>query len=197
MQANVPPRWAVWSAGFLLVAGILHLTALPAHAEQARGLGLFFLVVGAAQVIWACITLFRPSHISARFGLAMLAVAPVVLWVLTRTLRAPWSSAPEPVDLVSLGTVVLQIAAAVTMAAGRAGMQAPSTATPSVARRAVTLFVVVGIAFGAVGYGGALAAEASIPWLGEAEVSHHDDESVEPVEGDSAVHDESEPHSHA
>lgn len=194
----LPPRWAVWSAGFLLVAGILHLTALPAHAGQARGLGIFFLGLGAAQVIWACITLFRSTRLSARIGLAMLAVAPVVLWVLTRTLRAPWSVAPEPVDITSLGTVLLELAAAVAMVLGRAGLDLPATAPSAVVRRAVTVFVVVGVAAGVLGYGGAIAAEASIPWLGQAEESHHDAAGSTGVTSDGAAgHDEAEPHPHA
>lgn len=195
-QLVTPPAWAVWSAGFLLVAGILHLTALPAHAGQARGLGLFFLVLGAAQVIWACVSLFRSSRLGARIGLALLSVAPVVLWVLTRTLRAPWSISPEPVDLVGLGTVVLQIAAAIALAAGRAGLKAEDIANATTARRALVVFVAIGIALGAVGYAGAIAAEASIPWLGEAEESHHGGETAGEPESINAGHDDAEPHSH-
>ncbi len=194
---GLPPRWAVWSGGFLLVAGILHLTALPAHAGQARGLGIFFLGLGAAQVVWACVTLFRSTSVSARIGLAMLAVAPVVIWALTRTLRAPWSTEPEPVDIIGLGTVLLELAAAVTMAFGRAGLDAPSTATPAVVRRAVTVFVIVGIAAGALGYGGALAAEASIPWLGEAEAAHHAADVGGAIGEEAAAEGEAEPHPHA
>jgi hypothetical protein len=190
-----PPRWAVWSSGFLLVAGILHLTALPAHAEQARGLGLFFLGLGAAQVVWACLTLFRSTQLGARIGLAMLSVAPVVLWVLTRTLRAPWSAAPEPVDILSLGTVVLQLAAAVAMVLGRAGVSVTDQGAPSMARRTLVVFVAIGIAFGAVGYAGALAAEVTVPWLGEPEESHHGDGAGTALEGE-APHDESQPHGH-
>ena len=195
-QLVAPPTWALWSGGFLLVAGILHLTALPAHAGQARGLGLFFLVLGAAQVIWACVTLFRSSRLGARLGLALLSVAPVVLWVLTRTLRAPWSNAAEPMDLVSIGTVILEVAAAIALAAGRAGLKPEDVANPATARRALIVFVVIGIAFGAVGYAGAIAAEASIPWLGEAEESHHGGEAAGEPESIDAGHDDAEPHPH-
>lgn len=189
-----PPRWAVWSSGFLLVAGILHLTALPAHAEQARGLGLFFLGLGAAQVVWACLTLFRSTQLGARIGLALLAVAPVALWVLTRTLRAPWSTAPEPVDIVGLGTALMELGAAVAMFLGRAGVSAADHATPALARRTLVVFVAIGIAFGAVGYGGALAAEVTVPWLGEPEASHHGES--EALDGEAAAHDDAEPHPH-
>lgn len=189
-----PPRWAVWSSGFLLVAGILHLTALPAHAGQARGLGLFFLGLGAAQVVWACLTLFRSTQLGARIGLALLAVAPVMLWVLTRTLRAPWSTVPEPVDIVSLGTVLLELAAAVAMFVGRAGVSAADSGTPALARRTLVVFVVIGIAFGAVGYGGAMVAEVAVPWLGEPEASHHGE--GEAAEGDAAP-DGAEQHPHS
>ena len=174
MAMEAPPRWAVWSAGLLLVAGILHLTALPSHASQARGLGLFFLALGAAQVLWACTTLFRSTHRSARIGLALLAVAPAALWLATRVLRAPWSASPEPIDVIGLGTTLLEVSAAAVLAAGRAGLHAEDGADPSLARRAAVVFIAVGLAFGAVAYAGGLAAEAAVPWLGEAE-DHHDE----------------------
>ena len=195
-QLAAPPSWAAWSGGFLLVAGILHLTALPAHAGQARGLGLFFLFLGAALVIWVCVTLFRSSRLGARIGLALLSVAPVVLWVLTRTLRAPWSDAAEPMDLVSIGTVMLEVAAAIALAAGRAGLKPDDVANPTTARRALVVFIVVGIAFGVVGYAGAMAAEATIPWLGQVDEPHHGGEAASEPESMGAAHDEPEPHPH-
>lgn len=190
------PRWTVWSAGFLLVAGILHLTALPAHAQVAHGLGLFFLALGAAQVVWACLALFRPSQLGARVGLAVLAVAPVVLWALTRTLRAPWSDHAEPLDILGVGTVVLEAAAAIVMVAGRAGVNAADQASPSIARRTVIVFVAVGVLLGAASYGGAMAAEASVPWLGVGEDSHHAAGESASTDADGA-HEDAAPHSHA
>lgn len=166
--------WQAWASGLLLVAGILHLTMLNAHLAEARGMGLYFLAVGAGQVVWACLALFRPSQLTARVGLAMLAIAPVALWILTRMFRSPWGIGPEPVDFVSAATAIVELAVAVVLVRARAGLNATDAAVPHMARRTITVLVVVGVALGAASYGGAMAAEASIPWLGEGEASHHD-----------------------
>jgi len=169
---EIPP-WSAWTAGLVLVAGILHLTALPAHLLEARGTGFYFFAVGAAQVVWAGLFLFHPTHGKARFGLSLLAVAPVALWVLTRVLRSPWSGGPEPLDFVSVATVVLQAAAAAILLGARLGRPANAGARQALAGTVVVL-VALGLAAGAASYGGAIAAEASIPWLGEPEADHHD-----------------------
>ncbi|MFA5943534.1 MAG: hypothetical protein WC876_03605 [Candidatus Thermoplasmatota archaeon] len=178
------PQWSAWSSGMLLVAGILHLTMLNAHLQQARGMGLYFLAVGAAQVIWACLALFRPSQLASRVGLALLAVAPVALWALTRLFRSPWGIGPEPVDFVSVSTVLLELAAAIVLVRGRAGLSATDAASPRLARRTITVLVVIGLALGAASYGGAIAAEASIPWLGEGESGHHDEAQGESLQAE-------------
>lgn len=180
------PGWQAWASGLVLVAGILHLTMLNAHLAQARGMGLYFLAIGAAQVIWACVALFRPGQLSARMGLAMLAIAPVALWALTRLFRSPWGDAPEPVDFVSVSTVILELAAAVVLIRARAGLSPQDAANPHLARRTITVLVAIGVAFGAVSYGGAMAAEASIPWLGEGEAGHHAAEAGDGLEAESA-----------
>ena len=168
------PAWQAWASGLLLVAGILHLTMLNAHLAEARGMGLYFLAIGAGQVVWACLALFRPSQLTARVGLAMLAIAPVALWILTRVFRSPWGIGPEPVDFVSVATALIELAVAVVLVRARAGLDATDAAVPRLARRTIAVLVVVGVALGAASYGGAMAAEASIPWLGEGEASHHD-----------------------
>jgi hypothetical protein len=178
------PAWQAWTSGLILVAGILHLTMLNAHLEQARGMGGYFLVMGAGQVVWSCVALFRPTQLASRVGLALLAVAPVALWLLTRLFRSPWGIGPEPLDFVSIATVMLQLAAAVVLIRARAGVHATDLATPGLARRTVTVLVVIGIALGAASYGGAIAAEASIPWLGEGEASHHAESSDSSAAGE-------------
>ena len=172
------PAWQAWASGLILVSGILHLTMLNAHLAQARGTGAYFLVMGAAQVIWSCVALFRPTQLASRVGLALLAVAPVALWIMTRMFRSPWGLGPEPVDFVSVATAALELAAAVVLVRARAGVHASDLTTPGLARRTVTMLVVLGMALGAASYGGAMAAEASIPWLGEGEGSHHAGASV-------------------
>jgi hypothetical protein len=167
---EVPP-WASWAAGMVMVAGILHLVSLPGHLSEARGAGLFFLLAGAAQVVWGCVFLLRPSPAKAKAGVILLTVAPTVIWVLTRSLRSPWALGPEPVDLVSLATVALQAAAAAIMLLARLGAPGPGAAR----RIGVTMFVVVlaGVVLGAGSYGGAMAVEASFPWLGEPDAHMH------------------------
>ena len=185
------PAWQAWASGLLLVAGVLHLTMLPAHLAEARGTGIYFLAIGTAQVVWACVALFRPSRLSARVGLALLAVAPAALWLLTRIFRSPWGTGPEPMDFVSLATVGLQISVATLLVRARAGLSSQDATTPGLARRTLTVLVIVGIALGAASYGGAMAAEASIPWLGEGETPHHAESTGEALDGPSSpAHDD-------
>jgi hypothetical protein len=183
--------WSAGAAGLVLVAGVLHLTALPAHLQEARGTGFYFFAVGAAQVVWAGLFLTRPTRGRARFGLSMLAVAPVALWVLTRVFRSPWSGGPEPLDFVSVATVILQIGAAAVLLGARLGRPTADGARQALTG-AVVVLVVLGLAAGAASYGGAIAAEASIPWLGEPEADHH--ESSEEPPGTESPSDEDHHH---
>ncbi len=159
----------LFAGGTLLVAGIIHLMVVEAHLTHARGTGLFFLGMGAAQVVWAVMFIRQPTWNMARFGLPFLAIAPTILYVVTRVVRAPWSEFPEHVDTLGVATVAFQLLAAAALTNtlwARLGKQLAAAAG-------------VGLLAGATMYGGALAVE-DVAWLADAEVPH--------VHGDDGEH---------
>lgn len=177
------PRWSTWSAGLVVVAGILHLVVLPMHLAEARGNGFYFFTIGAAQVVWGFLFLLNPTPVLRRLGLVFLTVAPVVLWILTRTVRSPWGTAAEPMDFTSFATLALEMGAAVALVFSHIA-DAHATGTPL---RNLRILVAVGVIVGAVTYIGAIGAEATLPWLGEPEVMHHGAEAEHPVAQDSGT----------
>lgn len=161
-----------WASGVLAVAGIIHLTLLPHHLESARGIGLYFCAVGAAQVVYALLFVLRPTRRLAWLGLMALVAQPFALYVLTRLLRQPFGDEPEPVDLIGIVTAVMELAAVVAFAFFLARSR-PAGATPG---RAIGLplasSLVVGLLFGVALYGAGLVAEELVPWLDEPEEPH-------------------------
>lgn len=148
----------LWVAGLTLIAGMTHLLLVGDHLAGAIGSGLFFLGVGVGQILWAA-ALAR--GLDARWhgwGAAALLVAPTVLYLVTRVVRAPWSGGPEHIDAAGIVTVVAQLAALLIMIARPI---APSS-VPAVG---------VGLLLAAAMYGGALGAE-SVDWLSNSASLH-------------------------
>jgi hypothetical protein len=160
------------SAGLLLVAGIIHLVLVPQHLAEARGTGLYFCLVGAAQVIWALLFVLRPTRPLALVGLVAMAAHPIVLYAMTRILPAPFVGAPEHPDLIGIVTVVLEILAVAPFAVFLSRMAAPSAGSAKRTAVAVTVALLAGAALGAGLYGAGVAAENVFPWLEEGEAPH-------------------------
>lgn len=175
------------AAGLLAVAGIIHLVVLPQHLEQARGIGLYFCAIGAAQVVWALLYVLRPTRRLAWIGAMALAVQPIAVYALTRFLRQPFGTEAEPVDLIGLVTAALELAALAPFAQ-HLGRTRPTGV--SVGRGVLTplaVAVVAGLAFGVALYGVGLVAEDLVPWLDEPELPHsHKHSAMEAASFDAA-----------
>ncbi len=158
-------RRETWGAGLVMAAGLLHLVLVGDHLAHALGAGLFFFTLGATQAVWAAAYLRRPSDSLRRWGLAALAVAPTVLYLVTRMARAPWSDGPEAWDAAGIATQLLQIGAAVAlMPTRRTALRFDGVAA-----------IGVGLLLAAGGYAGALGAEG-VDFLSQARSVHgHDD----------------------
>ena len=98
------PGLALLSGG----AGIIHLSVVAEHAQEARLFGAFFLASGIAQLGWAVLAsgaISRRAVLAACIGNA----AIVALWVVSRTSGlpiGPGSGTPESVgfaDVVATG----------------------------------------------------------------------------------------------
>lgn len=167
------------AAGLLAVAGIIHLVVLPQHLEQARGIGLYFCAIGAAQVVWALVFALRPTRRLAWLGLMALAVQPLALYALTRVVRQPFGDGAEAVDLIGVVTGLIELAALAPFALCLARTRPAGVSRGRGVAIPLALALVAGLAFGGALYGTGLVAEDLVPWLDEPELPHMHDHAAE------------------
>ena len=105
-------RWqivTVIAAQLSLAAGVIHFIIMPEHFAEWWGYGAFFLVLAAAQILYAELLLYCPRPSLFLVGiLGNLCV--IALWAWTRTvavpLFGPGAGEPEAVatiDIISKG----------------------------------------------------------------------------------------------
>lgn len=98
-----PSGWTHAAAGFSVLAGILHFSVMPEHFVEWIGYGLFFLIAGLAQFLFALVVLRQPANshwlLTGILGNGLF----VMLWVFTRTVGIPFGPAAGEVE--SIGTV--------------------------------------------------------------------------------------------
>jgi hypothetical protein len=96
------PRPAVAAAAAASAGGAaIHFAVIPEHLEEWWAFGLFFLVSGIVQLVWAVMVVRSPSRSVIWLGVLGNA-SIVVLWIVTRTagtLVGPEPHTPEPVGL--------------------------------------------------------------------------------------------------
>lgn len=168
------------SAALLIAfAGVVHLIIVPMHWAHAPAHGLFFAVVGIAEIVWSVAAWRRPSTLLYGIGLIG-AGGLVVLWTITRVLPAPFGHGPESVETfgiicklsegVGMVVLALMISQQTVVRAGR-----------SAAWRTTGSLVVVALLIGFLMYGVARASEPALPWLAsptEHDLEHHHEESA-------------------
>src|SRR5215203_7170118 len=91
------------AAALSLLAALLHLWVVPEHFEEWWGYGAFFVVAGAAQILYVPIVLLSPTRIVLLGGIVG-NLAIVVLYLLTRTVGIPLFG-PEAGEVEGLGLV--------------------------------------------------------------------------------------------
>lgn len=93
------------AAALSLVAGLLHVWAMPQHYAEWWGYGAFFLVVAVAQVLLSDGLLYRPRR---RFLLAGVVgnLAVITLYIVTRTSGIPYFG-PHAGDVEEVGGIDL------------------------------------------------------------------------------------------
>ena len=82
-------------------AGAIHFAVIRAHFDEYWFYGLFFIVTGLAQLVWATGVVIRPTRLLLAVGI-LLNAAIVASWVVTRTvglLIGPSADEVEPVGL--------------------------------------------------------------------------------------------------
>ena len=95
--ADERPRTASRSSARLLTnvvalasvgAGMIHLAVAPAHLREWVPFGVFFLVLGVAQLAWAALVWMRPTR-SLLIAGAIANAGVVALWLLSRSAGIP------------------------------------------------------------------------------------------------------------
>jgi hypothetical protein len=160
-----------------VAAGIIHLWLAPIHWFHSPAHGIFFLVIGVAQVLWGNFVWREPSTRLYIIG-AVMSGWLIVLYGITRLLPAPFHHGPESIGLIdltckaceALGMILLIILVfqGLVLTGGRPA-----------ARRMIALIVLFSFITGFATYGLARAAEPVFPdWMPPAEVQHNHDENV-------------------
>jgi FtsP/CotA-like multicopper oxidase with cupredoxin domain len=99
----------VYSAAALsLGAALIHLAVAPEHLREFAPFGVFFLAIGAIQVILAVELLVRPSRRLA-LTLAATNLSLVGLWFASRTVGLPVGPTPGQPEEIGLDDVLCQV----------------------------------------------------------------------------------------
>lgn len=147
----------------MLAAGLMHLTIAPVHWAHAPGHGVFFVVVGAAEVLWG-ITFCRQQTAGRRRVGMVLAGGLVTLWAITRFLPVPFHPGAGAVELSDLVLKLSEGLSFVALAMLASAEARGADVRGSAWRSGVTLFTGA-VAAGWLMYGLASAAEPVLPWL--------------------------------
>jgi hypothetical protein len=164
-RADVARCWAGFAS---LGAGLVHLAVVQEHLAEWWVYGVFFAVVGAAQIGWSLGALARVrAPLPWLVGAGNLAL--VALWAVTRTVGLPigpepWT--PEAAGRADVFCVVLEIATVLALVvAARPAARTATAARPS--SRAAGRFV-------ALMFVGALGVSAlTTPALAATEAGQH------------------------
>jgi hypothetical protein len=163
-------RFGMVAAVAMFLAGALHLAIFWEHWSHAPAHGLFFVVAGASQIVWALAYWRSQSSWLARAGF-VLSLTLIIFWTLTRIVRAPFGHEPEGVDLAGVVTKACETICVVALAVT---MTSASLAQPgALVRRLVVVLVVISFAFAGITYSVAIAAEPLFPALAPVEDEHH------------------------
>lgn len=164
-----------------ITAGVIHLVLVPRHVEHAPAHGLFFLVVGLAQIIWG-ILVWRQPNLKLYYIGAVMAGWLIVLYAVTRWLPAPFAHHPEAIEAIDIvcklceglgmTSLLILIFQGTVLHASRLNVW-----------RAISLIVLVSFAAAFATYGVARAAEPVLPGLAGPVPEHHHDENA-PLEDD-------------
>jgi hypothetical protein len=123
-RADVARCWAGFAS---LGAGLVHLAVVNEHLEEWWVLGVFFAVVGAAQLLWAIAALAADRAPFLRVVVAG-NIALIALWATSRTIGMPIG--PEPWTAEQAGRsgvlcIVLELATVFALVVAARGVRRP------------------------------------------------------------------------
>lgn len=92
-----------WPVGLLsVVAAVIHFAVTPEHFEEYLPFGVFFVVLGAFQLVWGVLLPRRPWPAMLWAGLVV-NLGVIVIWIVTRTSGlpiGPEAGEPEEIHLL-------------------------------------------------------------------------------------------------
>ena len=142
----------------LALSGLIHLAITAEHSLHAPAHGLFFAVLGVAQLGWAVAYWLVPSRWLRWSGLALTG-GMIVLYALTRGFTAPFQDSPEEVEPIGLLSKALEAMAVVCLMIAEGGVRASPRRIAGVALAMISISVLTG---GAT-YAAAIALEPFAP----------------------------------
>lgn len=158
------PKGSIWIASIsAAIAGIIHLfpSALTHITPFPPLETVFFIALGISQLIWAFEFQKKDNEKKYRIGLLINGGA-AILWILTRTLVAPFSTAPEHIGILDTSVLILEL---ITIISLMAWHQAIKKNIAYVVTSSLLTALISGFLF----YGGARSLEIVFP---ERESSH-------------------------
>jgi hypothetical protein len=101
-RSTALPLGVLVCAALSVGAGLVHLEVMPSHWASWWGYGVFFLLTGTGQVLYAVLLVRRPTPAVAALGIVgnLLIVAT---YLLSRTNGLPWGPHAGRADEVGLG----------------------------------------------------------------------------------------------
>ncbi len=146
-----------WAGFASFGAGLVHVAVVREHLEVSVSHGVFFALVGLAQVGWALLALRGPAVPWPRTTVAV-TLALIALWAVSRAIGLPFGlGGKEPVGTADVLAVVLEVGLILSVAlAVRSGVMVTpdgpeQTARPALASaRFVTLLAAGALAVSAV-----------------------------------------------
>ncbi|MBI5349948.1 MAG: hypothetical protein HZB77_11655, partial [Chloroflexi bacterium] len=157
------------AAAGAMFAGVVHLAIAPVHWSHSPAHGLFHLLSGLIEIVWAISFWRKPSALSSQIGV-IITGALITLWTITRFLPAPFSHEVEEIDMFGIVTKLAEGWAVITLVMLTISNESAHQIKTS-AWRIMTQSLVVAIVGGGLTYYLAIAAEPLMPWLAEKDLS--------------------------
>ena len=174
----------------IALAGVMHLTIAPGHFSPGHfPHGMFFVLIGTAQLLWALAFWRYISPILYWVGLAV-SGGTINIWILTRLVSAPFGLPADVIDSLAIPIVSSELVGFVALVGvmgrgplaaytGRAvarlvGATPASVPTPKLESMVVPSLYAMGIALicGTVVWGGGHLGEVIFPGLGTHDQAH-------------------------
>jgi hypothetical protein len=141
-----------WAGFASLGAGLIHLAVVQEHLDEYWLFGVFFIVLGVGQILWAvaALALDRPPWLRT---MAYGNLAVVALWAVTRTVGLPigpehWE--PEAASRADVLCTLLEVGVAGTLFAAARFADRPSAVVSRSSGRFVALLFAGAVAVSAI-----------------------------------------------